>query len=88
MHHTEHFWFFVTTTGSPPPCPQRASEVTASLCHCPSMAARQRHALEPAQEEVQPEMPELGRCELRRVMIASEPGGRLEEHEVVVAEER
>lgn len=57
-------------------------------CHCQSMAARQRQALDPAQAEVQPEMPELGRCELRRVMIASEPGGQLEEHEIVVAEGR
>ena len=52
------------------------------------MATRQKDAVEPAQVEVQPETPELGTCELRRVKIASEPGGRLEEHEIVVAEGR
>ena len=52
------------------------------------MTTRQTQAVEPAREEVRPEQPELGRCELRHVMIASEPGGRLEEHDIVVAQER
>lgn len=52
------------------------------------MAMRQRYALGPAQAEIPPDMPELGECELRRLKIASEPGGRLEEKEIVVAKER